>query len=222
MAVHKYKTIKPLFKKNEGEDIYVLGSGPSLGFVDPSFFENKIVVAVNNTVHYVNGCKALYAIAKEPNATMQQAIKDKDGLLICTLKKCGMGQHFNKINFPGRTHIFGPKCGIAENTEQKEALEYSNSTIVSGIHLAAFLGAKNIILVGHDCGTIDEEIHAPDYDKSTAQTPDEKYANWMKGRHIEKQTLQFKKIIKKEWGVNIYSLNPFINYNLEGHTFKSF
>ncbi len=222
---NQIQTIEPLFKKHEGEDIYVLGSGPTLGFIDSSFFNNKIIVAVNHTLHYVTKSKVLYVISKEPSEVMQRIAKKRGALLVCTLKKCGLTQDFNEISHPFRTYIFDPKqiSDIkAGDFVESETLIYSDSTILSGIHLAVFLGAKNVILVGHDCGTIDEKIHVPNYDKTTSQTPEDKYSHWMIRRAIEKQTIEFKEFVKTKWGVNIYSLNPFINYNLEGHTFESF
>jgi hypothetical protein len=47
--------------------------------------------------------------------------------------------------------------------EREDQLLVSHSTITSGIHLAAYMGAKNIILMGHDCGTIDGNLNFDGY-----------------------------------------------------------
>ena len=39
--------LQELRGKHEGETIWVLGSGPSLNFIDPAFFADKIVVSTN-------------------------------------------------------------------------------------------------------------------------------------------------------------------------------
>jgi len=38
---------------------------------------------------------------------------------------------------------------------------------------------------------------------------------------IETQTLKVKERVKEEYGSNVYSLNPFINFGLEGHRYTS-
>jgi hypothetical protein len=39
--------LEDLRGRHEGETIWVLGSGPSLNFIDPSFFADKTVVSTN-------------------------------------------------------------------------------------------------------------------------------------------------------------------------------
>ena len=51
---------------------------------------------------------------------------------------------------------------------------------------------------------------------------DQAYKKWMIKNKIEMKTLKIKKVLKEKWNVHVYSLNPFINYNLEGHKFKPF
>jgi len=79
-------------------------------------------------------------------------------------------------------------------------LVVSYSTITTGIHLAAYMGAKNIILIGHDCGTIDGECNFKDY--HTAQTykivwrnGKQDYVNWLS--KIENQTIKLKSLLKE-------------------------
>jgi hypothetical protein len=105
----------------------------------------------------------------------------------------------------------------------EKGLVVSYSTITTAIHLAAYMGAKTIILVGHDCGTLDGNMNCKNY--HTPQTlgivwknPGQ-YANWV-SQKIEGQTIQLKHMLKEKYGCSIYSLNPFINFNLEGHVYK--
>ena len=87
------------------------------------------------------------------------------------------------------------------------------------------MGAKYIILVGHDCGTLDGEPNFNGYhDDSTYsishgnEEPKEKYKLWLS--EIEEQTITLKKLLKEKYGCEIYSLNPFINFGLEGHRYE--
>ena len=97
----------------------------------------------------------------------------------------------------------------------------SHSTITSGIYLAAYMGAKNIILVGHDCGTIDGQSNFTDYhtNESRLQKTEACYNKWLS--KIELDTIVLKKFLKDKYGCNVYSLNPFVSFRLEGHNFKS-
>lgn len=101
----------------------------------------------------------------------------------------------------------------------------SGSTITTAIHLAAHMGAKYIILVGHDCGTLDGENNFFNYHTKESislahgkDNPNKNYKNWLK--NIEDQTIKTKKLLKEKYGCEIYSLNPFINFGLEGHNYE--
>ena len=98
----------------------------------------------------------------------------------------------------------------------------SYSTITTAIHLAAHMG-ENIILIGHDCGTINGEPNFSGYHtESTYKIAHRKgkkdYINWLS--KIEKQTIKLKHLLKRKYGCNVYSLNPFINFGLEGNVYK--
>ena len=102
----------------------------------------------------------------------------------------------------------------------EDELLVSFSTITSGIYLAAYMGAKNIILVGHDCGTIDGQSNFKNYHskESRLQKSTDSYNVWL--RKIEKDTIILKQFLKDKYKCNIYSLNPFVSFRLEGHIFK--
>ena len=97
----------------------------------------------------------------------------------------------------------------------------SYSTIITSIHLAYYLGAKNIILVGVDHGTLDGKTTFDGYYKDIKETAWKdwnQYKNWLK--KINQDTVAIKNKMK-QLGVNIHSLNPFINFKLEGHKYES-
>jgi len=216
-------TLADLHQKHKNDDIYVLGSGPSLGYISPGFLKDKVVICVNNTIDYVSEAHYLYLIAKEPTTKMQKQVVEKGGLLVtcpfrCGNRRCGK----NVILDPDKTVMFAGRIGCVQNERQRKYLEKSASTLYTGVHLAAFMGAKAVVLIGHDCGTLDGEVHASDYDKVGAQTPPDRYKSWMCSLSVEHNTLRLKKILKELYDVEVYSLNPFINFGLEGHKYESF
>jgi hypothetical protein len=79
------------------------------------------------------------------------------------------------------------------------------------MHLAAHLGASTIILVGADCGKIDGKDRVNNYQTQGGHTLWSLY-----DRHHK----LMKDWLEQNYPVKIHSLNPFINLNLEGHTFK--
>ena len=96
-----------------------------------------------------------------------------------------------------------------------DKLVVSRSTVTSAINLAAYMGARNIILVGHDCGSIDGDLYDPTYTEKDWWSANN-YSSapkWVGS--IESQTLKVKERVKEEYGSSIYSLNPFINFGEE-------
>lgn len=209
------------------EDIYILASGKSVDFIDDSFFKNKIVIGVNQAFKKTH-CR--YLVRKEHK------------LLEECIQKCGKSIHFvsrgdsGGDNDKNKTFIDSKKlknvvvynhnkntCKMVDKLPENDTLVVSYSTITTAIHLAAYMGAKNIILVGHDCGTLNNEPNFTNYhNDSTYKIVHSKgksqYITWLK--NIENQTIQLKKLLYEKYNCNIYSLNPFINFGLEGNIYK--
>lgn len=220
------RDFKDIHKK---KDIYVLASGKSVDFIDPSFFDNKIVIGINQA-YKKTPCQ--YLVRKE-NALLDDVLQ-KNPASIIFISKGDKGQldsnnlqSCERSPFCDRTVVFNHLKN--ENTtvvfpQEEDCLIVSYSTITSGIHLAAYMGAKNIILIGHDCGTLDNEVNFTDYHSKESYEICHKqgatdYEKWL--TKIETQTIQIKKILQDKYGCNIYSLNPFINFGLEGHVYKN-
>jgi uncharacterized Rossmann fold enzyme len=212
-------------------DIYVVGSGPSLDFIDSSFFDNKIVIGINQI--YKKNIKINYLIRKEFKLihTVISETKDKNIIHFISAGNCGGDNKKNLININKKysNHnnivVFSHNKNYHKLPQQlpSDGLIVSRSTITSGIHLAAHMGAKNIILVGHDCGFINNCLNAKDY-----HTPETYNIVWKNGKQdyikwlnsIEKDTIFLRKLIKEKYDSNIYSLNPFINLGLEYNKFS--
>lgn len=216
------KELKDIY---QGEDIYVLGSGKSLSFIAAGFWTKKIVICVNATIELPqisSHIKYLYFVAKEPQESAQKAAKEKGAKIVTCPIHSGMGDKKNIILFPEITIMFEAKSNIIKDKNQVTRLERSSSTIITGMHLAVFMGAKNVLLVGHDGGTIDGKVHVENYNKENAVTSTGKYPKWFKSQKVTKKSIEFKKLLQQYWNVNVYSINPFINLGLEGHVYKEF
>lgn len=204
------------------KDIYIICSGKSLDFLDKSFFDNKITIGINQSYKYI---EPTYLVRKE-HKFIDLVLQNTSDKVIHFISKgdCGGLTKIidNKYNNIKNIVIFNHEKNyhsLSKLPDDKNNLVVSYSTITSGIHLAAYMGAKNIILVGHDCGSINKECNFKNYHENTmAQNSTNEYKNWL--TMIEEQTIFLKKELKKKYNCNVVSLNPFINFNLEGNTFS--
>lgn len=197
------KNLTELKNKYSGHDIYVLGSGPSLNFIDPNFFVNKITISTNYVYQTI---PCWYAVFKE-NAPAQRPENTK--IIVSKHSYGGRGKLNEGDYYFEHTWNMKDQVMLPGNDDEIVA---SWSTITSAIHIAAYMGARHIILCGHDCGTIDGIGR---YEKYYSQYND---FEWFK--KIEQQTIEVKKYIKNKYGCDVYSLNPFINFGLEGHKYN--
>lgn len=218
------RKITELKNSQMGNDIYIIASGASLDYIDPSFFSNKITIGVNQAYRKF---RCDYIVRKE-NSHLVESIKT-GASVICSLWDSGdinKGKRLKNtighetFDFYVFDHLENNHTKIDFSILGTDKIIVSYSTITSAIHVAAYFGAKNIILVGHDCGLLNDKHTFTNYYNSISETPWknwEEYKKWL--RVIEAQTLQVKQQLSKKYKCNIYSLNPFINYNLEGNRF---
>lgn len=206
---------------HKGQDIYIIGSGKSLDFLDKSFFENKITIGINQTYKFIS---PNYCIRKE-HKFIGNVLEETDEKVIhfVSMGNCG-GNDTSKV----KNYITNKRVVFFPHFYNRHSLNdlppdgnivVSHSTITSGIHLAAYMGAKNIILVGHDGGSINGEANFKGY--HTSETMDQKnteeYKKWL--IDITQHTITLKKLLKQKYGCNVVSINPFVNFKLEGNRF---
>jgi hypothetical protein len=201
---------------HKGETVWVLGSGPSLNYIDGSLFDDKTTVSTNFSARAL-GVRADYAFthyhanaADLLNDTMTVVTIEHDTL---TYKPWG-GSDTPDLVLAPTPYDRPPGSSWNPLTTHKTGtgqITYGSSSLHGAIHLAAHLGASHIILVGADAGFIDDVSNADNY-----PSPTQTFSFGVWNRH----TVLLKQWLRERYGVNIHSLNPFINLNLEGHTFK--
>lgn len=230
------KSIAVLKNVHLGKDIYLIGAGSSLDFLKSSFFEDKITVGVNNVWKKFKLCynfhfherwlKESYA-AGNILVVSEKECADNDSPQI-DMDWCNNFYYYKHSSWRKDTNK------ITENLEKISKRDtnwlYSCSTVMaSALHFCAHLGAKNIILVGVDGGAIDGRYYFRGY--NTPEFVDE----WIKFYGSEEKLLKYlsEDSLKKEdellsavaviaefYHCNIYSINPFIGFGLEGYKFS--
>ena len=235
-----FKNLKELHNIHKDEDIWVLASGPSLNFMDKSFFENKITLGINQIYKYFPcdyvvckdfGEKERYEeiwkelarstetklLIPEYNAGQIAGSKNKNCRFLNPYENFYMFEHNN--NGYGATRYPDGTIKLSQIHKKSHLITCFKSTLATAMHLAAYLGAKNIIIVGGDNGEIDGELYLKDYVQSHWKSGGNSrgISGWLGGvgdiHEVVKEKLQY------AYGCNVHSLNPFINFNLEGHDY---
>lgn len=198
------------------QDVYVVCAAPSLDYIAPSFFEQKNVIALNFTYTRV---PYSFVVCKLPNETLYKDVGDK----LITSRNL-FGNHGAEWN----TFEDGPSYYMFDHENNRGIIDYSvlgtdkiivgKSTTVSAIHLAAYMGAKNIILCGVDGGTLDGEIVCKGYDIDSKPHAWESYRHFV--REAAEQSREVCNKLKEFYKCNIYSLNPFLDFTFDGHIFE--
>ena len=207
---------------HQGQDIWVVGAGPSLNHVNPEFFENKITIGINRVCQWIpcdyivtkddQGFKEIFSSRKQSKVILSKwesgdpDTKENEADFECS--------YFDHPDKPGQRPVLD-----VIGTDQ---IVVSYSTITSAIHLAAYMGASSVMLCGHDCGVIDNYAAVKGYyagEVKPVQKTIEGYAKWV-SNDIEQHTIDVKNRIKQVYNIDTHSLNPFINFNLENHNYN--
>lgn len=200
-----------LAKSYLGQDIYVIGSGKSMDFIPPAFFDNKATIGVNRISLYhpchFYVCKDLVVLPEvlaQPGITVASRYNLAD-------------EQFGENAVEGFDYFYFDHLvndyEIHLDELDSDRFIVSQSTITSGIHLAYWLGAKNIIIAGHDCGAIDEEENFSAYPKTSDRTW---YLDYLSKASAATGVLADE---LRRRGVGIMSINPFVNFRMEGHKY---
>lgn len=202
------------FKKILNGDIWVIGSGASMDYVSPRFFDNKITVGINKVYKKF---KCNYVVVMH-HKLIQNMLKAGQTVIASEYDTCFYAQprlehapHPNlfMFNHPGRGASGVPTFS---GWGKDNTLVCGVTTTILAISFAAYMGADNIILAGIDCGLIDGHTNYQGYN---AYNYNEKnVASY--SRHFVEAVKVYRDFLKKK-GINMYSLTPFVGINLEGH-----
>ena len=199
-----------------GETVWVLGSGPSLNFIDAGFFADKIVISTNFSAESL-GFEADFVFSHYHSVIAQ--LLPSDITTFVTLggdtvsHEAWAGYVPENLVFAEQDSYNAPGSGwdpFTRNPPKEGSLAYGSSSLHGAMHLAAHVGASSIVLVGADCGTINGSHRMQDY-------PVDGHKPWALYNAHHKL---MKDWLVNNYGVAIHSLNPFINLNLEGHKFE--
>lgn len=197
-----------------GETAWVVGSGSTLGYVKPRFFHGKRVISVNHSAQ-VHGFTPSFVFSH-----YHSIIRD-------ALMPLSLGVTMRHDTITGYEWVEPPINVVLFDTPYRSPagpdwdpfarpdgdLLYGSTSLHGAMHLACHLGAASVILVGADCGWVDGHDRIPGYPHG--ENPPESVLGI-----FERHNRRMKQWLQERYDVDIHSLNPFINLNLEGHDFR--
>ena len=204
-----------------GETVWVLGSGGTLNYLDPGFFADKVVVSTNlGPVRF--GVERPYFVFTHYHSVAEEALAL--GSVVVTLacdtntrQPWGGGRPDNLVLIPQDSYV-GPSDRWDPNGTHRprpDSLVYGSSSLHGAMHLAAHIGASHIVMVGADCGRLNDAANLDGYGALGGGGAEQDRILSL----YERDHRRMKQYLVDTYGVPVYSLNPFINLNLEGHRF---
>jgi len=199
--------INELYGKHK-EDVYIIGSGPTMDYFDKKFFEDRITITLNNMYKYFP-CNYMITHHHE---IVQKAINS--GLPVITSEYCTCNTVNPRHNFTGEYYVYThTNQGYTEVDLSQFGVKIGSAgtPAVAALQIAYLMGATNIILCGCDGGSLDGLNNYSAYrEPSQVGHP---------GR-VQKAIEKTANRIRQE-GVGVYSIIPFVNPTFEGHEFKA-
>lgn len=197
----------------KGETAWVLASGASLNHVPRWFWSDRLVVCTN-FVGVRLGLSEFYTVTHYHRDAAQIAEERPDLPVIAP--RVDQGGAAALPHPPQARNIFYINTGTQAYArfdcaelwpKQPDTLVVGPTSLHMTMHFAQYLGAKHIILAGADCGLLDGQSNFAGYEPG-----DNPLDVW------QRTLSQVANQLRSE-GVTVMSLNPFVNFALEGHTF---
>lgn len=156
------QSVESLFQKYSGQDIYVFGTGPTLFEADPAFFEDKVCLGINFAFEIMPHMNYILVHALDCYEVIQRLVDNSKLLLSETLvREVAAGNEkeaSHRVSVNNNQAIFYPIQDPYENVLSQKQIELHQKASIftwstathSAIHLAAYMGAKCIKLIGVD------------------------------------------------------------------------
>lgn len=183
--------------------VYVVGTGPSLRCVDLEFLADKVTVGLNQAWRHL---RTTYSITVHPELVVEYRKANLNALTQWVIKRKPPMGHllFDDHNY----YVFDTDYKISTVISQPaDTLYLGEGVQTTAIDLAVRMGARHVVLVGCDGGSLGNDFHAHDqHVRWLGMRPDEQYS-------LYRQTTAAVRAAVRGLGVSVMSLTPFIGVN---------
>ncbi len=207
--MHKFENI------HKGEDIYIIAAGKTTDYYAESFFNNRVTIGVNNVwLKFKNIDYNIYRDTPPIQCSLDvpNIVSEYRGSNKSWGKNSEHLDESRNVTYFSHNQNEGERINMSGVHPHGDKLAVSFSTITSAIHLAAFMGARAVFLVGHDCAILNDRSTMDGYPMSKEFAP---YNRFMS--EIFNQTILMRDYLKKEYSAEVITLSPFVGLKHEGH-----
>lgn len=206
--------VSALWQKHAGRDIYVIGTGPSLRCFPLSYLESQITIGLNEAYKYADWTYhltlhpeiAIAAVKAQSNLYGKWLVKRKRPLSLLPVED----PRFYFFEAGTRDPALGQdpwKKALINEVRRLdgEVLWQGGAAHCTAIHAALRMGARAIILVGCDLGSLGNDHHGHDqHVMFRGSDPDRVYFGYRHNAAI------LRRLIREMHGVPVFSLTPFL------------
>lgn len=226
--LYRVKSVTVFQGRHRGEDVYVLGAGASLNYMDREYFGGRVVVTVNE-VAQTWGIVPSYIVLKEHAESVKLAAQSFPETPLIVSRHAYGDPHRGFPPIDETPLVMLPNLYVFEHGPNRAAafdvsrdwpanpdeMVVSMSTITSAMHFAAYLGARTIHLVGCEGGKKGDSTHFAGYGQVERSLGyDVAGRDWL--RMAEPQSRAVKHALEARYGVRVYTLSPFLDFRLRG------
>lgn len=150
-----------LYKKHIGQDIYIIGTGPSLSLFPKDFLSDKITIGLNQAYKLLS---PTYLITIHPYLIPLNLSKKTCYLTKVKPSDESWSEHVKNGNVD-KFYLFHKNKNPLDFSYLSPAKRPKNGLYVGcgihtgGLHLAALMGAKTVFLIGCDFGSFGHNHH---------------------------------------------------------------
>lgn len=198
--------INSLYGRYAGGTIYVVGTGPSLRCLDLTFLKGQTTLGLNQAWKHFS---PTFSITVHPELVLQYEATKKHEDVSPTSWIVKRKTPMEGLSLDDkRYHVFNTSYDIASVvTRPADTLYLGEGAQTCALDLAARMGARFVVLVGCDGGSLGGDFHAHDqHVRWLGMRPDDQYALYRRTTAAVRKRL-------RPLGVAVMTLSPFIGVN---------
>ena len=194
--------ISKLYGKFKNSTAYIVGTGPSLRLFPLDFLKGKPCIGLNQAWRHL---PLAYSITVHPELVLDYQKEKSPNLTTWIVKRKAP---MNSLSLDDKNfYVFETgqdDLGLVKN-RTPDKLIISRGIQCTALDMAARMGAKTIIMVGVDMGSLDGDHHGHDqHVRFHGVDPDLAYKEY---RH---HTAKVRKVLRDEFSIDVLTLSPFL------------